>query len=216
VGTALTAAVTVSLVGFALAPIGVAVAGYAVGAVLAVVLMRRGFPHPELGSGNLVTLARMALVAALLAPLVGIAPPWSVVAVATLALVLDGLDGWLVRREGRVSSFGARLDMEVDSALALIVALNVWAAGITGPLILVIALPRYVFVAAGYLLPWLHQPLPERFGRKVVLVVQVAALITLVSPVPPDWLIVPVVVGVAGALLWSFGRDILWLWRARP
>jgi phosphatidylglycerophosphate synthase len=204
------------LVGLTLAPLSAAIAGYVFGAIFAMVMMRRGYPHSGLGTGNVVTVLRMSMVASLLAPLVGIALPWAVVGVATLALVLDGFDGFFARREGRVSPFGGRLDIEVDSALGLILALNVWAAGVFGPLILLIGLPNYAFMVAGRFLPWLKQPLPESFARKLVCVVQVASLIALNAPIWPTWGVLPVVAGVAGALLWSFGRDIVWLWRSRP
>lgn len=209
-------ATTIWLVGLDPLPIGLAAAGYVVGAIFAIGVMRQGFPYSRLGGGNLLTLARMALVAALLAPLAGVSWSWTIVIVAIVALSLDGFDGWLARREGRVSEFGGRVDMEVDSALALILALNVWASGALGPLIVLVGLPRYGFVAAARFLPWLNQSLPERSGRKVVCVWQGATLVALNSPVLPDWLILPVVVAVAGALLWSFGRDIVWLWRSRP
>lgn len=214
-GTGLTLAIAIVLVGLTPGPLGLAMAGYGVGAIFALTLMRRGYPHSRLGTGNIVTVLRMGLVAALLAPLAGSGLPWALVGVATLALVLDGFDGFFARREGRMSAFGARLDMEVDSALGLILALNVWVAGIFGPLILLIGLPSYVFMVAGHFLPWLKQPLPGSFARKLVCVIQVASLIALNAPIWPTWGIVPVVVGVAGALAWSFGRDIVWLWRSR-
>lgn len=216
VGTALALGAAAVLTNVTAVSLGLSLAGYLVGAVGAVLLLRRGYPHRSLGSGNLVTVARMALAGALLAPLVGVAVPWAVVVVATVALLLDGADGWLARREGRVSSFGARLDVEVDSALAVILALNVWVAGVTGGWILLLALPRYGFVAAGLLFPWLNQPLPESLARKIVCVVQLAVLVALNSQILPDWFIIGVVVVVAGALVWSFARDIWWLWRARP
>ena len=204
------------LVGADLIALGLTVGGYLTGALFALRLMRRGYPHSVLGRGNLATLARMALVASLLAPIAGLAVPWVFVTVATIALVLDGFDGWLARREGLVSDFGARLDTEVDSALGLILALNVWALGVTGPLILLIGLPRYAFVAAAVVLPWLNQPLPDSYSRKVVCVVQLVSLVVLSAQILPSWFVVPVVLGVAAALAWSFGRDILWLWKSRP
>ena len=94
-------------------------------------------------------------------PLAGGAAPWAVFAVAALALALDGIDGWLARREGLTSGFGARFDMEVDSALALILALNAWAAGTAGAIVLLIGLPRYAFAAAALAFPWLDRPRPS-------------------------------------------------------
>jgi phosphatidylglycerophosphate synthase len=189
-----------------------ALIGYLAGVWLTWAALRRGFDHPTLGLCNVVTLARLALTAGLLAAL-GVPPPLGAVfGVAAVALVLDGVDGWLARREGRVSAFGARFDMEVDSALALVLALTALSAGTVGAAVLLIALPRYVFVIAGKGLPWLNAPLPERFSRKVVCVVQVGALVALQLPLGAAGVVVAV---VAGALAWSFGRDVVWLWRAR-
>lgn len=204
------------LVGAAVIPLGVVLVAYLGAAVLAIRSMRRGYPHPSLGLGNVVTIARMTLVVALVAPLFGTSTLWAVVAVATVAQILDGVDGWLARREARVSEFGARLDMEVDSVLGLILALNIWVAGIAGPWIVLLGLPRYLFIGAAQFVPWLAKPLPESRARKVVCVVQMIALTALNSPLVPEWLVVPFAVGIGGALVWSFGRDILWLWRTRP
>lgn len=208
--------VAIALVGPDPRALALVLLGYVGGAVLALRLIGRGYPHESLGMCNVVTLIRLALAAALVAPLAGDAAPWGVFAIALLALVLDGVDGWLARRESRVSDFGARLDMEVDSALALILALNAWASGTTGPIVLLIGLPRYVFAAATRILPWLGRPAPERFSRKAVCVLQLGTLIALQLPPVATGLATPVVAVVALALLWSFGRDILWLWRTRP
>ncbi len=135
--------------------------------------------------------------------------------VAAVALGLDGIDGWLARRDGLSSDFGARFDMEVDSALALILALNAWAAGTAGAIVLLIGLPRYVFALAARVLPWLDRPAPERFSRKLVCVVQIATLIALQPPPVAASVANPVVALVAAALIWSFGKDVLWLWRTR-
>jgi phosphatidylglycerophosphate synthase len=214
-GVGLVLASGLGLVGPDVVALALAVGGYLAATALAMGLMRRGYPHDGLGLCNLVTLTRMALAAALLVPLVGTAAPWAVFGIASLALALDGLDGWLARREGRESAFGARFDMEVDSALALILALNAWAAGTVGAIVLLIGLPRYVFLAASRALPWLAEPVPERFSRKAVCVAQIATLIALQLPPLAASVANPVVAVVALALLWSFGRDVVWLWRER-
>ncbi len=215
VGTIPMLTLAVLFVGFEIIPLGLAFAGYLVGGFFSVLLMRRGFPHALLGFGNLTTILRLAIISALLAPLAAVAWTWAVVVVATLALVLDGVDGWLARREGRVSSFGARLDMEVDSAFAMVLALNAWATGSTGVEVLLLGLPRYLFIATAQFLPWLNKSAPARFSGKVVCVVQLAALIALNAPIMPDFLVWPVMLAVMGALIWSFGHDIVWLWRNR-
>ena len=193
-----------------------AAAAYSVGAAIAGIALHRSYPHAALGGCNIVTLVRLVLAASLVAALFSTSENhWPILAIAAAALSLDGVDGWLARREGLVSAFGARFDMEVDSALALVLAVNAWSAGHAGALVLLLGLPRYLFIAAGGLLPWLSGDLPDRQGRKVVCVIQLAALIALQAPVVADIASGPLVMTVAAALTWSFGRDIVWLWRER-
>jgi phosphatidylglycerophosphate synthase len=188
------------------------VAVYACAVALTGWLMQRHYPHDRLGFCNVATLSRMMLTASLVMPLVaGASNAWPVAAVALCALALDGMDGWLARREGLVSAFGARFDMEVDSAFALVLSVLAYASGSAGVLVLALGLPRYVFAAAAMVLPWLNGPLPERTSRKVVCVVQLATLIVL--QVPGAVATAPLVAVVVAALIWSFGRDIVWLWR---
>lgn len=215
-GIILTIAVSAMIVGNSPSAQILAVIGYLIAISLAAGLMRRGFPHPTLGLCNAVTLLRLAMVMALLAPLASDrADGWTVFWVAAIALSLDGVDGWLARREGRVSEFGARLDMEVDSVLALILALNAWVSGAADVWVLLIGLPRYVFVVAPTIFPWLDAPLPEKFSRKVVCVVQIGALIALQPHVLDKTAANLIVLATACALIWSFGRDIRWLWQNR-
>lgn len=206
---------TLALVGPAQGALFITTSGYASGAILAAVLMRRGYPHDGPGLCNIVTLIRLGLTASLLAPLVAPTAAWIVIFVAVVVLILDGVDGWLARQEGRVSAFGARFDMEVDAALGLILALNAWAAGAVGPVVLLLGLPRYFFAAAGRVWPWMAAPLPERSGRKAVCVAQIATLILLQATFVEGALALALVFAAGVALLWSFGRDTLWLWRAR-
>jgi phosphatidylglycerophosphate synthase len=204
------------LVGVEPAALSLALAGYLGGAVTAAAFMRRHYPHAEVGVCNLVTLGRLLLTSALLAPLAAPGAVWGIVAVASLALTLDGVDGWLARREARESTFGARFDMEVDAALGMVLALNAWVAGIGGPAVLLLGLPRYLFAAAAWPWPWLHRPLPDRFGRKVVCVTQIVALIVLQLPALSGIPAAAIITVALLALGWSFGRDVLWLYRNRP
>jgi phosphatidylglycerophosphate synthase len=178
--------------------------------------LRRTYPHARLGLCNVVTLARLVIVTALAAALfAGGAGAWTFVALAGVALALDGVDGWLARRHGLVSSFGARFDMETDAALALVLALHALAVGAAGPVVLVLGVMRYAFVAAAAVLPWLNAPLPERFSRKAVCVVQIAALIVIQVPGMPAAFTSGLVAVAAAALVWSFAVDIVHLWRGR-
>lgn len=188
-------------------------AGYLAAVAAVGVAMVRHYPHRSLGVCNAITHARLTLVALLAAPTVmpDAADGWPVFAVAALALALDGIDGRVARRSGLASAFGARFDVEVDAAFALVLALLAWRIGAAGPWVVLLGLPRYIFVAAASALPWLGAPLPERFGRKVVCVIQLGVLIALVAP-PVDGLLASAGAAVAAAAIaWSFGTDIVWL-----
>ncbi len=186
-------------------------------AALALLLRLTGtwsFPHRRLGTCNVVTVFRGGLACLLTMPLAapGVAAEpevaWTIVGVGTVAVALDGVDGWLARREGVASRFGARLDMEVDAFLALVLALLAHTAGAAGAVVLVLGLARYAFALSRLALPWLRAPLPERFSRKVICVAQLSVLLVLQAPVVPDAVAGPLATLAAVLLIGSFARDI--------
>jgi len=201
-----------ALLAFGTTAVPLAVFGVAV--MIAGYGIHHSYPHSVLGACNCVTLARLAMVAFLAGALATPhASPWLVCAVAVVAFVLDGADGWLARRSGLVSGFGARFDMETDAALGAVIALWLLLSGTSGPEILILGFMRYAFVAAAWAKPALRAPLPEAFRRKAICVVQIAALIILVFPLTPQIIALPVGVAAALLLCWSFLIDILWLTR---
>ncbi|WP_378943336.1 CDP-alcohol phosphatidyltransferase family protein [Paracoccus sp. R86501] len=175
-------------------------------------LTQRHYPHGRFGAANTITLLRMSLATALLVSVaVGPVTGWMVAGVAAVSLALDGLDGWLARRQGLTSGFGARFDMEVNAALALILALHALRGDPVGPEIMVLGVMRYLFIGAAHLLPWLAAPLYPSWRRKAICVLQIATLIALQLPVMPDGVGIILARIAAAALIWSFLRDILWL-----
>lgn len=203
---------------------GLGAGGWAVGTGYAVVTcaaLTRGMHRsgvPVLGPANRVTLARATLVGCVAAlavdPLPRPAPVTLLVGVAAAALVLDAVDGQVARRTGTVSPIGARFDMEVDASLLLV--LSVQATHEFGGWVLAIGGMRYAFVAAAWAMPWLREPLPPRFWRKVVAATQGVVLVSAVASVLP-WALVATALAVSLVLLVeSFGRDVGWLWRRRP
>jgi phosphatidylglycerophosphate synthase len=172
----------------------------------------------HVGYANLVTGGRLLLVLLVLScaalppsPVLG----WTIVVVATVAALLDLVDGWVARRTGTATAFGARFDMEVDALLILVLAVLGWQYGKAGAWVLGSGLLRYGFVAAGAALPWLRAPLPPSLRRKTICVVQIVALIVVMGPIvrPP----LSTVIAAAGLLTlgYSFLVDTMWLARAR-
>ncbi len=164
-----------------------------------------------------VTLARSALVggvAALVAD--SFSRPVDVtvlVGLAAVALVLDGVDGWLARRTRTVSALGARFDLEVDALLIL--TLSGYAARSLGAWVLLIGAARYLLLVAGWIWPWLRQPTPPRYWAKVVAATQGVVLTVVAAGVLAHR--VELVVTAAALLLLaeSFGHQVVWLARAR-
>ena len=174
-------------------------------------------PYPRFGAANATTTARAVLTCLFAGMLfrggAGADPALGqgLGVLAGLCLLLDGLDGWLARRLGLCSDFGARYDMEVDAVLIMLLALAAWSLGKAGPWVLASGLLRYGFVAAGWALPLLRTPLPPSLRRKAVCVVQTGALCLLAPP----WIHPPASGWIAGLALTllagSFALDLAWL-----
>lgn len=201
------------------ATVGIGLRGWVAGlAVMSTItlLLRHGSSGRQLGPAGRVTLVRATLVGGVTALVVGgsgEAAQWVLVALAAVAIVLDGVDGLVARRRRVVSADGARFDMELDAFFLLVLCaglvptLGVW--------VLAVGLMRYAFALAAHIRPWLRAPLPPSLARKAVAAVQAVALTAASAPAVP-WPAAATVVGMAlGLLGWSFGRDIVHLARRR-
>jgi phosphatidylglycerophosphate synthase len=206
--TALAAMVRLSGVGWA--------AGLACALILNAALARgiARFQHDRLRPADWVTLTRATIavgVAALTADAFERSPEVALlVALSAVALSLDAVDGWLVRRSGTATPLGARADGEVDEFL--IVVLSVYVARSAGSWVLAIGTLRYAFLVAGWLLPWLREPLPRRDWRRAVAATQGIALTVAAAGVLPLTLTQGGLLAALALLAASFGHDVAWLW----
>ncbi|MFP5347483.1 MAG: CDP-alcohol phosphatidyltransferase family protein [Actinomycetes bacterium] len=176
------------------------------------------FGAGRLGPANAVTLVRAVLVGGVTALVVdAFFEPASVpvlMALATVALLLDAVDGWVARRTGTSSRLGWRFDQETDAFLILV--LSVYVAVTTVWWVLAIGLFRYLFALAGYALPWMRGTLPARYWGKVVAAVQgVTLTVAAAGVLPRPWTLVALAVSAA-LLVESFTHSVRWLWRRRP
>jgi phosphatidylglycerophosphate synthase len=205
------------------ATVGLGGAGWIVGLVCGLTLdvalgraLRRN-PAARLGPAGWVTLARGSLavgVAALTGASFERTPAVATLAtLASVALALDFVDGWIARRTATESALGAKLDGEVDAFLILVLSVDV--APSAGAWVLAIGLARYAFLVAGWRFHWLRAPLPRRDWRKTVTASQGVALAIAAAGVV-SVTVARVLLAVALATLAeSFGRDIWWLSRHR-
>lgn len=204
--------------GVGLGPVGWAAGiAYTAGLWILLVAAVRRAGLGTLGPADLVTLARAVLVGGVTALVAdglsrGDAPPAGyLVGIAAVALVLDAVDGQVARRSGTVSALGGRFDMEVDSFLVLVLSVHV--AGIVGPWVLAIGAMRYGFVAASWVAPWMRGPLPARYSTKTVAALQGIVLVVVSAEVLPVALAIALASAALALLAWSFGRDVVLLWR---
>ncbi|MDQ1049919.1 CDP-alcohol phosphatidyltransferase family protein [Streptomyces sp. V4I2] len=201
--------------------IGMGPAGWLTGLAFAIAtwaVLSRALHRSRLrsfGPANRVTLGRATLVGAvtaLVADSFESSPPVTLfVGLTAVALILDGVDGKVARRTGTSTPLGARFDMEVDAFLILV--LSVYVSMALGPWVLLIGAMRYAFVAAARALPWLNAPLPASTARKTVAALQGILLLVAASALLPYTATFAVAATALALLVWSFGRDILWLWR---
>jgi len=169
-------------------------------------LGRRAFtPRGRFGAANTVTTGRAILVCALSAPVDALSAV-ATVAVVCAVLTLDLLDGWLARRRGDASSFGAQFDMETDALLVLMVSLRLWLGVGLGAWALCPGLLRYAYVLWLWCWPGSGREAPRsRFGRFAFAGLMLGLCAGLALPAP--WSALAVAAGtllVAG----SFARSI--------
>jgi phosphatidylglycerophosphate synthase len=213
---------TAALLGVVSATAGLGAVGWITGlvtgsaAAVLLITARMRSDRPTIFPADWVTLTRMLLIAGvtgLVADSFG--RPASITALVTLsavALALDAVDGQVARRTDTATALGARIDGEVDAFLILVLSIEV--SRDYGGWVLVIGAARYAFLLAGWLIPWLRAPLPPRYWRKVVAAVQGVVLTVAASGVTSR-LVGIIAVAVALLLLAeSFGRDVIWLYRA--
>lgn len=193
--------------------------GFQAGLALVIALSWRR-PGLTLGAANHVTLLRATLVSLVggmaLLPAALPQAAGALVIVSLMALALDGVDGWVARRSGSASTYGARFDMELDALFILLLCVILWLLGRAGAWVLLIGAMRYLFVLAMQPCPWLNRPLPDSVRRKAICVWQVLALLVCLLPQLSPVLTTTLLASALGALILSFGIDIAWLYRHRP
>ncbi|MFD2082852.1 Phosphatidylglycerophosphate synthase [Actinopolymorpha cephalotaxi] len=196
--------------------------GFIIGAAGFLVAGFRSTPSRTWTPADRVTLTRLVLigaVTALVADRLGgsltdrlwVPAPAVMIVIASVALVLDSVDGRVARRTGTVTDFGARFDMESDAFLILV--LSVFVARSLGAWVLAIGAMRYAYVAAGWVLPWLRSPIPPKYVRKVIAAIQGVALVVVSAHLLPGPVEVGVVAGALALLVWSFGESVWWQWQ---
>jgi phosphatidylglycerophosphate synthase len=194
-----------------------AVGVFVAGSLLFIPSLRRDHPFATFGPANGITMARGVLtsvIAGFLGARVDATAALAVVGIGLVALILDGFDGRLARRSGLASPFGARYDMETDAFLILIFSLLAWQLDKAGPWVVLSGLLRYLFLAAGWVLPQMRGALPPSRRRQTVCVIQVVVMLAVLLPFVASPLSDVLSAATLGLLCYSFLVDVLWLRKA--
>ena len=176
----------------------------------------------RLGAANAITLARLVVFAGLggfgaaslaFAPEAGAAPGWIPALAYGLAALADGLDGFVARRTGTESAFGARLDAETDAlGMAAASGIAVLIAGALPLWYLAAGFGRYLFGAALFAERRLGRglsPLPPSPFRRRLAGFQMGLLAVCLAPgIEPEWAL-PSTLALGGPFLAGFARDYL-------
>lgn len=172
----------------------------------------------QIRAANTITTIRLLLVCVVAVLVVlsfaGPARVGPLVALAAIALVLDGVDGYVARRTGTCTRFGARYDMEVDAFLVLV--LSAYVAAHLGWWVLLIGLARYLLLVAGWCWPWLRGETPPRYWAKVTAAVQGIVLTVVAADLLPHPVELTALVLALALLVESFAHQVRQLWNARP
>ena len=163
------------------------------------------------GPADLVTGMRLAIAIGV-GTLAVVADPSGLLlaALILLAVSTDAVDGWIARRTGTSSRFGARFDLETDTALLAAAALA--AMVFTGPAVLVAPMLRPVWVLAERFLPWLERPLPPSWRRKTLCALPIVLLVMVAWPLGRTGWAAPVAFLAVASLTISFVIDFVGQW----
>jgi len=180
---------------------------------LLLVLCRTGFtPSGRFGLGNVVTVVRLALASSIgLVP--DSVPTWSLGALVFVIFALDGLDGWLAKRAGDTSAFGAHFDMETDSFLVLLIGLELFTRGRYGAWVLGPGLLHYAYVLCLWLFPPKNGEIPRfDFGRHAFTGLMLGLILGMVLGAPFG----AVATALGGGLVTvSFAHSFYWSYAKR-
>lgn len=175
---------------------------------LVLVIQTRGTwtPDGQLGLANFVTTLRLSMTFGLLVGHSRFAD-LAVALTALCILVLDGVDGYLARRFGAASAFGARYDVEADALFVIALSLVLFARGAAGPWVLIAGLWRYFYILVRLVVPSPAEAPRTLFGRLSYVLMLVSFILALL--LPPAWSAILAAVGTFGVSV-SFIRSF-WL-----
>lgn len=125
-----------------------------------------------------------------------------------IAIVFDGLDGWIARKTQTTSPEGAIFDMETDGIWVSLMCITLVALGIELPWILILGAWRPVYVLVSSVLPRVETHQKGTFFGKAVFVTVAVVLMVVSSPWRSLFLTKALLILASILLSYSFLRSI--------
>jgi phosphatidylglycerophosphate synthase len=170
-------------------------------------------PSGSFGIGNGVTALRL-LVASSVGLVPDAVPTWVLGVVVFGVFALDGLDGWLAKRHGETSEFGAHFDMETDAYFVLLIGIELTTRGRYGAWVLSAGLLRYVYVLTLALVPARRGDKPRyAFGRHAFTGLMLGLTLGMLLGDPLGTVATLVGCGLVAA---SFAHSFYWSYSSPP
>jgi CDP-diacylglycerol---glycerol-3-phosphate 3-phosphatidyltransferase len=173
-------------------------------------------PMFELNLPNLLTVLRILLVPVLLAALLQEAGPgdWLAAAVFAIASITDALDGWIARRQKKISTFGKLMDPLADKLLVTAALVSLVQLGRISAWVAMVIIAREFAVTGLRQLAMEHgEVIAASIWGKAKTVAQIAmVLVLIIVNGSPAW--VDVLVWLTVAITVASGADYFFGFRS--
>ena len=130
-----------------------------------------------------------------------------------LVFIMDWLDGYLARKLKQITDFGFFFDQEVDNIFLFILVLSITLNNSELYFLWLIPLLRYIFLLMKYIFVWMRSELYDSIRRKSICAVTTFLLIMCNLEFLSFFLIELLSIISMFIILFSFMKDILWLYR---
>jgi len=165
-------------------------------------------PTTRFGLGNLLTFSRLLLIS-VTALFYAEIPNTFIAILGLIILIADGLDGLLARNRNESSMFGEYFDKETDAYFLHIWVMMAVMKSLLWPWTVILGLLRYLFIVYLFILGE-REKKERRFKKgRYIFVYVICVLLATFLPMP--WLYKPAVIVALILLLYSFGRDLIWI-----
>ena len=130
-----------------------------------------------------------------------------------LVLIMDWLDGYFARKLKQITDFGFFFDQEVDNIFLFVLVLSITLNYSELYFLWLIPLLRYIFLLMKYVFVWMRSDLYDSMRRKSICAVTTFLLIVCNLEFLSFFLIGLLSIISISIIVFSFMKDILWLYR---